>query len=286
VLSPSYTNTGLTNGTTYYYRVVAFNNSGNSGPSNEASATPAASSVPSTPTGLTASAGNGQVTLNWNASTGAMFYNVYRGTTPGGQSTTPVASNVLSPSYTNTGLTNGTTYYYRVVAFNNSGNSGPSNEASATPAGDSARYNFEASAQGWVSSGGMITSVARSTTQHFAGSAALAVNINCTTPGGEHRFAQVANPANVAAGNVITFRVWIPSGSTINVVQPFVLQGASGGWTWTGTVVPIGSLTTNAWNTITVTVPSNAVLPLAWLGVEFDTTGVWAGTCYVDTVNW
>ena len=93
--------------------------------------------APSAPTGLTPTAGNTQVALSWTASTGATSYNVYRGTTSGGEGSTPVASNITSTSYTDTGLTNGTKYYYEVAAVNASGTSGMSNEVSSTPAGAS-----------------------------------------------------------------------------------------------------------------------------------------------------
>ena len=52
---------------------------------------------------------------------------------PGGESATPVASNVTATSYTDTGVANGTTYYYTVAAVNSAGVSAPSAEASATP---------------------------------------------------------------------------------------------------------------------------------------------------------
>src|SRR5207302_3530694 len=82
---------------------------------------------------LTAAPGNGQVTLSWSAATGAASYNLYRSTTSGGEGSTPVVTGIASTSYTNTGLTNGITYYFRVAAVNASGTSGQSNQASATP---------------------------------------------------------------------------------------------------------------------------------------------------------
>jgi len=132
VTTTTYTNTGLTNGTAYYYKVAAVDSTGTSGYSNEASATPQVP-APSAPTGLTATAGNAQVALAWTASSGATSYNVYRGTTTGGESTTAIATGITTTSYTNTGLTNGSTYFYKVVAVNTGGTSGYSNEASATP---------------------------------------------------------------------------------------------------------------------------------------------------------
>ena len=88
---------------------------------------------PAAPTGLSAVAGNTQATLSWNASTGALNYNLYRGTTAGGESSTPVFTGISGTAYTDTGLVNGTVYYYKVAAVNATGTSGLSNEASATP---------------------------------------------------------------------------------------------------------------------------------------------------------
>jgi chitodextrinase len=133
VTGTSFTDTGLTNGTTYYYVVKAVNAAGNSGYSNEASATP--SNVvppPAAPTGLTATAGNAQVSLAWTASTGATSYRVLRSATSG-SGYALLSDNVSGTSFTDTGLTNGTTYYYVVQAVNSSGNSGNSVQASATP---------------------------------------------------------------------------------------------------------------------------------------------------------
>lgn len=90
--------------------------------------------VPASPTGLTAAAGNGQAVLSWNASSGATSYAVKRAAVSGGPYTT-IASNVVATSYTDTGLTNGNTYYYVVSAANSAGTSSHSTQASVTPQG-------------------------------------------------------------------------------------------------------------------------------------------------------
>jgi hypothetical protein len=69
-------------------------------------------------------------------------------------------------------------------------------------------------------------------------------------------------------------------------IQPYVLQGASGGWTWTGSWQAGSSLTGGQWNTITVQVPANAAVPLAELGVEIATNAAFNGAAYVDAVSW
>jgi len=130
--SASFTDSGLTNGTTYFYVVSAVNAAGESANSSQASAKPAApQTAPPVPSGLQATPGNAQVSLTWTVSTGATSYHVKRSTTSGGP-----YSQVAAPttnSVTDSGLSNGTTYFYVVSALNAAGESGNSSEVSAKP---------------------------------------------------------------------------------------------------------------------------------------------------------
>jgi hypothetical protein len=132
VTTTNYNDTGLNNGTTYCYVFSAVNSFGEGANSSEVSATPMAGLPPSTPTGLTAMAGNAQLSLSWNASFGAISYNVKRATVSGGPYTT-IASSVTTTSYTDTGLNNGTTYYYVISSVNAAGESVNSSQAGTTP---------------------------------------------------------------------------------------------------------------------------------------------------------
>lgn len=106
---------------------------GMSGGAGTATATAAAPAAPVTsPTGLTAKAGKGQVSLNWNAVNGANSYTVLRSGTSGG----PYAriASIAATSYSDENLASGTTFYYAVCAVNGVSESANSIEVSATTA--------------------------------------------------------------------------------------------------------------------------------------------------------
>jgi hypothetical protein len=98
----------------------------------EVTVTAASGALPSDPRNLRGVPDSGRVALSWTASTGATAYNVYRGTVFDGEATTPIAT-VTSPSYTDTGVTNGTLYFYEVAATNSVGISGDTNQITMTP---------------------------------------------------------------------------------------------------------------------------------------------------------
>lgn len=130
----SYADSGLSAATVYYYFVVASNTVGSGAASSAASTT----TVPAAPANLSASAGSvGDVSLTWSSVTGTTGYDVYRSTTANqalGSMTKITASPIVNfTAYTDTGLTTGTTYFYKVVALSATGMSAPSSEASSIP---------------------------------------------------------------------------------------------------------------------------------------------------------
>jgi fibronectin type 3 domain-containing protein len=145
VTGTTYTNTGLAASTTYYYIVEASDADGSSGPSGQASSTTesgsgSCSAVPSAPTGLTATASSSSaIGLSWSAVTPPVnctitSYNVYGSTTSG---FTPgsgnlIASGVTGTTYSDSGLSASTTYYYVVETVDAEGASAPSAQESAT----------------------------------------------------------------------------------------------------------------------------------------------------------
>jgi beta-glucanase (GH16 family) len=88
-------------------------------------------SPPASPAGVSAIAGDTRIILNWNASSGATGYRVKRATVSGGPYS--LVASPATPGYTDTGLTDGTSYYYVITAINSAGESGNSAQATAIP---------------------------------------------------------------------------------------------------------------------------------------------------------
>jgi len=128
------TDTGLTNGQRYFYKIAARNAIGEGPQSSEVSAIPGL--PPGPPTGLTATGGNRQILLTWvpplnNGAIPISNYVIYRGLASGAETYLTTVGNVTT--HTDTSLTNGVTYYYKVSALNDAGEGALSAEASATP---------------------------------------------------------------------------------------------------------------------------------------------------------
>jgi len=130
----AYLDADLRDRTPYYYKVTAYNAYASSLASEVTGIRAAAAGqYPDAPTGLEAIPGDGEVELTWQPVTGATSYNVRRSESPDGPFA-EVASGVTNPAYTDTGLVNGTPYYYLVTAVNEYGESASSVTVREVPA--------------------------------------------------------------------------------------------------------------------------------------------------------
>jgi hypothetical protein len=152
---------------------------------------------PPTPVGLTATPGNGLVTLSWSASAGAVSYNVGRATTSGGPYKT--VGTPTGASFTDTSVTNGTTYFYVVSAANLAGPSLNSAQVSVTPSASIPNVTITVNPTNtqpispWiygVNSGGSIPNLPHATLNRLGGNRWTAYNwtTNASNAGSDFNF--------------------------------------------------------------------------------------------------
>lgn len=153
--------------------------------------------------------------------------------------------------------------------------------APGTDTPDTALFNFEAGPQGWTApAGGLITSVRTSDSVAYAGIGSLAINFSGTVNLPE---ATVSAPATeLQAGTTVQFHLWVPAGNKLASVNVFVEDR---NWQWASKWLEAATLTPNAWNTVSVTIPANAAMPLSRIGVEFTSSTVWSGMVYLDSMG-
>jgi len=218
----TYTDTGLTPGIEYTYQVKARDKSPNLNEtafSSPASATPL-DVPPAAPAGLTASRGDGQVSLDWNdnGESDLAGYNVYRSTTPGAGYVKVNGTLLAGSNYLDSGLTNGTTYYYVVTAVDTGSNqSGYSSEVSATPSSASAVFVTSIVKRPFVLAGKSVKAVAGVTISaprtggiisgdwYFKGALVQTGATGTTNAAGYTEI--VSPPARASAGDVFRFVV-------------------------------------------------------------------------------
>jgi len=177
------------------------------------------------------------------------------------------------------------------------GGSGPGTGGAATGSGgagsadggamvppDPANYGFESSVQGWgMASGGSSWSrIACSTAFSFAGTSSLAGTL-AAQPGMTY-ILEVAPPTPaIPAGATVSFHLRIPSTAMLNAIQAYVME--TGTYRFTATRVAGTDLAKNTWVKVDVRVPQDAAAILR-LGVQFESSGTWDDSVYLDAIDW
>jgi len=290
-----YTDYGLNPGGTYYYQVTAVNAAGVS-----ANASGLVNGLQAAPTSLSAYGTNAQIILTWPATPGATSYTLMSGTGSGNETTTVVAG-YTGTTYTNSGLVNGTTYYYVVTATGSGGTSGNSPEASATPT------SVTATSLVWTGSTSSVWDT--TTTNWLNGIAAVAysngnnVSFNDSSVATNVSITSVVNPGSVTfANSIVEYTV---SGAGISGPTSLVKTNAgsvvfsiSGTNTYTGgtfvnggslvfsngaAIPPGGTMTLN--NTAAITVTSASSLPNVLVNGSNSITGNGNSGTGIATLN-
>jgi hypothetical protein len=116
---------------------------------------------------------------------------------------------------------------------------------------------------------------------HFSGAYALAGTLTADAP----RVYDLSTPGpRIPAGATVTFHVFVPEGALISWVEPYALQGSPSD-VRTEQRYPVAMLSVGTWSTLILRIPTNAD-PIRVVGVEFNVTAPWAGTVYIDSVDW
>ena len=225
-----YSDTGLTATTTYYYRVRATNSIGDSAYSNEANAT-TSSPIPAAPSNLTAtSTSSSQINLAWtDNATNETGFKIERKTGSGGTYSQIATAGAGATGYSNTGLTAGTTYYYRVRATNAAGDSAYSNEASATSLAIPA---FRAAASKGAASGSLVINKPTGTASGDVMVASISVRPNTATitaPSGWTLVRRTDN-ANTNPNSLATYYRTAGSSEPTTYTWSFSTDRGSGWW--------------------------------------------------------
>src|SRR5579884_1586005 len=201
-------------------------------------------SPPAAPTGVAATVGNGSVTVTWNAGGGATSYTVGRAQVSGGPYTS--VGTVTSPSpttFTNTGLTNGTTYYYVVTGSNKAGTSPNSAEVAATPIVPPTFASSASASPNPVTQGASttITATVKDTANTLTNGIVqvLAVDPNGNTAASQNFSAQ-SFTANQSRNYTLTFTPAVSGAFTIEVG---VFSSTWQQWHWNSSA---GSITVNS----------------------------------------
>lgn len=138
------------------------------------------------------------------------------------------------------------------------------------------QYNFERGGA-WEGIEGAVVATGNAGNLGFLGSSSLKVSLNGSSSGRVWTKPATSPPP----GATISFRVYIPSGTPISAVQPYV---ADANWVWSESWNP--NLPRNAWMTLSVAVPPGVSLPLKEIGVKFYLSAPHTGPVYVDAIQW
>ena len=129
-----WSDSGLTDGTTYTYKVMGLNSAGEGAESGTASAIYDIVSVPQAPTGLTATADDDGIDLSWTAPASGdapTGYRIMRHEGDGSWAQQVADTGTTATEWSDSGLTDGTTYTYKVMGLNSAGQGAESGTASA-----------------------------------------------------------------------------------------------------------------------------------------------------------
>lgn len=165
-----------------------------------------------------------------------------------------------------------------------SGTGGGSVDGGAMGPANLSNYAFEGSVQGWTMAGGSSSwsAIACSNAASFAGTGSLAGTLSARSGAVYILEVEPPTPA-IPAGATVSFHLRVPAAAMLTAVQPYVME--TGTFRFTGTRIGGSDLARNTWVKIDVNVPKDAASILR-VGVQFESSGTWSDTIYLDAIDW
>lgn len=140
------------------------------------------------------------------------------------------------------------------------------------------RYEFEQGGAWQGVAGAVIGSATSTTVGGYGTPSALKVNLASTGVDGFIYTEPVVSPE---PGSTVKFRVYIPTGAPVTAIQPYLFDAA---WRWVDSWNP--SLPRDAWITLSVNVPADAVAPIREIGLKLYVSQPYSGPIYLDAVEY
>jgi hypothetical protein len=185
--------------------------------------------------------------------------------------TTPSTTTTTAPTTTTTRRTTTTTAPTTTTTRSTTTTTAPTT-------GSNTVYDWEdGTLQGWSGAWGPV-SVSNSTAKAYTGTHSLAIAVSPTSP--SWPAVQVDSSSGLAVGMTISYEIYVPAGSTIGGVQPYVTD-----LNWIEAFTPEYTVTPGAWTKVTWTVPSVNGFNALGLQIDDDTGTNWKGTIYLDDVS-
>ncbi|WP_308991145.1 glycosyl hydrolase [Mariniflexile litorale] len=227
LVNTTYEDSGLTDNTTYYYKVSASNSGGESEDSSSIQVNTLELIVPIQVSNILLGSGDAQVKLEWDFMYDAQFY-IKRSTSASGPFTTIATLDLDTTHYTDLTAVNGTTYYYKISTFNTAGEGAESEVLMSNPKlGQHAYYDFEENT-GTVAHdqwGNYIGALASSASWTSSGNIGTAASFNGTSSSYIH-----LRDGIVEELNDFTISAWVKINNVANNSRIFDFGFNTGSW--------------------------------------------------------
>ena len=222
---------------------------------------------------LSATPGDAQVSLSWSGfSDGTSSINSYNlvystGGTPSSCSSGTQIYSGSGASYTHSSLTNGKTYYYRICAIDNAGNTSTGATDNATPQAQTYTLNVNITPPG----GGIVTGTGINCPGDCSETYNSGINVSLTATANSGYTFSSWSGCDSSSGNACTMTMNVPKSVTTNfIIKTYTITATAGSG---GAITPSGAVTVNHGDDQTFTITPDTWYHVADVKVDGSSVG-------------